>query len=219
MTRYARYILPVLITLSCLCADARIGDSRNSLERRITDGGRGLVLDDDLAGFYLQNRPFTALVLESTGGNYRVHRDLNVDVGVYYKVTGNDRAFESQLRQKNGQPVQSPDGWLLFVVYYKGSSVLEMYVRSGMTRAEVNGILALSQGSSNWVDGKLPEDKYPNEDYKPSMPHSWHRADGKLLANQSDQGLLIYHVDVDDLLNKAKQKREGEKAPESLVGF
>jgi len=223
MTRYkTRLFLPLILSfIACLVVDARIGESRSTIERRITQGGHGLVLDDkDMIDFYLAQTPFTNVVVDRQGGEYVIHSNLKLSLGAYYKLIGDGRAYESRLRGQNGQPVKEPAGWLLFVVYYNGKSVLEYYKRSApITAAEVNGLLALNQGSSNWVREKLPQDKYPNKDYKPVLDHALHRSDGELLANPSDNALLIFHVDIDDHLSKAKHKRESEDAPDSLAGF
>lgn len=222
MTCYiSRLIVLALITLSCLSAHARIGESRRTIENRLTQGGRGLVIDDDdLRHYYIRQAPFTALIMERVGGEFAIHPELNLSVGVYYKTIGDERAFKSRLTQDNGRPVEHPAGWMLYVVYYKGQSVLEYYARSGsMTEAESNGILLLNQGSSNWVNDKLPEEKYPNDDYEPLLPHKFHRADGKLLANLESNGLMIFQIEVDAMLSQAKHKRESEDAPDSLAGF
>ncbi|WP_309397664.1 hypothetical protein [Cerasicoccus maritimus] len=205
---------------------ARIGESRSTVERRVTSDNRGIIIDDeDLMRHYLNQAKFkNALMGMNDRGEMAVHENLDLTVGVYYKVVGDDRAFESQLIQKSGrhagQPVNNPAGWLYFVVYHKGKSVLEAYRHiGGITEAEVNGLLARNQESSNWARGKLPEDQYPDKDYKPFLPQNFYRADGKVLANQDGDTLTVFMLEVDRHLSKTKQERESEDAPDSLAGF
>ncbi|GHC10358.1 hypothetical protein [Cerasicoccus arenae] len=207
--------------LAVITAHARIGESKSTIERRITAGNRGIVIDDDIANFYLDRSPLkSAMLTPNSKGELVPHDDLNLSVGVYYKKVGNDRAFSSELVGRDGKPVREPDGWLLFVVYYKDRSVLEVYTRSGsINEAESNGLLAMNQASSSWVKGALPEDKYPNKDYKPLLPNNLHRTDGEMAANLNGNSIMIFMINTDDLLGKAKKERENQSAPDSLAGF
>lgn len=210
-----------LIVLTAPTAHARIGDNLSTIERRVTNGNQGLRIEDaTLLAHYLSQTPLQSLVVtQDARGEMVVHGDLGLSVAVYYKTVG-ERAFESQLMQKNGRPVDNPPGWLLFVVFHRGQSVLEIYKRSGsITQAEINGLLSLHQGGSTWVREKLPKEKYPNDKYQPLLAHNHYREDAELLANADSSSLMIFAIGVDEHISKVKRERESAKAPDSLSGF
>ncbi|WP_309387778.1 hypothetical protein [Cerasicoccus frondis] len=218
--------LTVCLILSSTLTEARIGESRSQVERRVTDDNRGIVIEDEaLIRHYLNQTKFKdALIGVNDRGEMGVHENLDLTVGVYYKVVGNERAFESKLIQKEGRnagkPVDNPEGWLYFVVYHRGKSVLEAYRHlGGVTQAEINGLLARNQGGSNWARGKLPEENYPDKDYKPFLPHNFYRNDNEVLANHEGDTVTVFMLEIDRHLNKTKQERESESAPDSLAGF
>lgn len=216
-----RTFLVCSLLITAICAEARIGESRSTIERRVTDRNQGLVIDDEaLMRHYINQTKFRDAVLTiDSRGELVVHDNLDLSIGIYYKTIGGERAYESKLVQKNGKPIDNPDGWLYFVVYHKGKSVLEAYKKSGnVTNAEVNGLLSRNQGNSSWTPGKLPKEKYP-DDYEPFLPHGYYRNDLEVLANSAGDTVTVFLLEIDRHLNKTKEERENEKAPDSLSGF
>jgi len=191
---------------------ARIGESRSSLENRLIEKGGAInVSNGQVYQHLLQKTPFTAALPPD---------DKEVTVAIYYKKADDERAFASQLLDDRDQPLKNPPGWILYVAYYQGQSMLEYYRKpGGITEAETNGILLLNRGSANWVRQKLPETENPGDDYESILPHNLHRSDYRVLANATGDGLLIFNVGFENHLGKLKREREKEAAPDSLAGF
>lgn len=208
--------LLVALLASLAVAHARVGDSRSTLEKRLSSSGGVVVTDEALANQLLNSSglaPFLAWEDEPA-----------LRPVVYFKSDEGERVFASRVNEEllddRNRLRKQHEGWVVFVLYHKNRSVLEQYQQTGgLTEAERNGLLALCQGGSQWKQGELPEEAYPAEDYRPLLPRNLHRADHQLLASTKGNALLIYDLDFEHALHQAKIKREQNSAPESLSGF
>jgi len=205
-------VITATLLLAMFPAQARIGDSRSGLESRLRGEGNAIPVTDE--------RVFNQLMRHASFRQHLPDDEEKIEVAIYYKKTNDDRAFGSELVNENDRPIENPDGWLLYVVYYEGRSMIELYRRSGrISDPETNGILLLNRSSASWVRSALPEAQYPHDDYEPLLGHNLHRTDYKVLANSAGNSLLIFSVGFDDFLGKLKREREQSAAPESLAGF
>ncbi|MEO0794528.1 MAG: hypothetical protein AAFX93_05185 [Verrucomicrobiota bacterium] len=211
-------LLPRLSVIALACclgiqlANARVGDSRSTLERRLlTEGGAVKLLDDEVFEQHFKKSPFKD-TLDPESDTY--------EMVLYYKTADGGKAYSSRVLDDRERPVANPDGWLIFVVYARGQSVFEAYKRSsGLTEAESNGLLLLNRGDGTWNRGTLPTDAYPSKDYKPLLKHNLFRSDNQLLAQQNGSYLVLFDVDFDAYLSRTKHEKEMEEAPNSLNGF
>lgn len=184
---------------------ARVGESRHSIESRLFSSG-GIVYRDDATE---QNRqrgmPYLA---------YLPYLEGSVDVRVYFKTDDGRKPTSSEMDAKRMSP-----GWDLHVVYLRGKSVIEVYKRShGITEYEMNELLARQAGGAYWSRKEKPQ---PGEEPEPSaFGFEMERSDGAVRAKKlGGDGFMVFDAEVDRGLANLKETDLIEKAPISTEGF
>ncbi|MFP4261237.1 MAG: hypothetical protein ACLFS1_09180 [Opitutales bacterium] len=195
-------LCPLFVVLAPAPAQARIGESRSSLETRLFNSGGVEYNDDDMVASRKKGKPYTKLdgVMPASA-----------DVRIYYKSAEGIRTKPSEL---SGRRVGS--GWDVHVLYINGKSVMELYERSGsMSDFEMNRLLAVQSGGSFWKKVGKDDKEMPS-----AFGFSMIRDDEKVRAKKSGRnGLLFVNSQFDTRLKEIKEADLQEKAPVSVQGF
>lgn len=185
--------------------EARIGESQESIERRLLASG-GIVYRDDQVK---SNR--------SRGLPYRKYLDFlpeETEVRIYFKSSDGRKPKSSDMEEGN-----MSSGWDIHVLYVRGKSVLEVYKRSqSMTDPELNLLLTLLGQGSYWKKVKPnPED---TESPPSAFGYTMLRSDGMVRGKSlgSDR-LMVFDVAFDVGLAEMEIADDLERAPESVNGF
>ena len=187
-------------------AEARIGESASTIERRIYSNGGIKYRDDAILESRTRGMPYA---------KYMQYMPGSVNVSIYFK-THDGRKPKSSDMESNRMKA----GWDLHVVYVDGKSVLEVYKRSqGMSEFEFNQLMML-QSSSGWqkvdkkqaAEGELPPPSafgYTMESRDGSIRAKKLGGDSVLFVTpEADQGLAVEQLrDLQDM------------APLSIQGF
>ncbi|MEM0967563.1 MAG: hypothetical protein AAGJ81_15550 [Verrucomicrobiota bacterium] len=218
---YSSIFIRAFFALSLLLpsfAEARIGESRSQLERRLLrESGKGLLVkDDDLEDFHRERFDAYGAVLAL--------EDENWEHVLYFKI--NETVIPSSARlwikndagRRSEKPNPRPDGWLLHVIYLNGVSVLETYVRSSaLTEIETNGILEINSGGSQWMKGAPPEE---DGVIQPTVfPANIYTKDFGVYGEMKGNEILLYDPRLDEMIHAARLEKAEEEAPMSLHGF
>ncbi len=181
--------------------DARVGDTKSELERRLFDAGGIAYRNNEIRQARMDGMPYN---------NILSHLPGSVEVRVYFKTASGRRAVQSELNARN-----MPAGWELHVVYVNDRSVLEVYRRSQrMTEQERNELLAIQSGNSYWERIEDPEDS--------ALNFTKQLADGRLRAREGGGNgtmLLIFDANMDRVMNQVIRENRAQSAPVSINGF
>jgi hypothetical protein len=204
-------LLPLItaVILTCTLAQARVGESRGSLENRLLKDRTAVKVPSRLQEKLLNDRsvPYRAL--------YEYFPE-SVEQEVYYKLAENGQATTADLE------TAFPDGWMVHVVYLNGQSVFEAYRRNGpgITRYEEEGILMVNKDGSHWQ--RVNPKDVPNT----AIGCSLERADGEVRAIRKGNFLIVYRTEFDEAVKKLQDEARAEtdaeaqeNAPASLQGF
>lgn len=178
--------------------EARLGDSMRALEARLIQSGPGLEYGREERDRKIDGRIPYQVVLDNFTGE--------IEVKVYFKPASNQRVRPSQLRDNPRMP-----GWDLHVIYYRGISVLEAYIRNGqaMSEFEWRGLLVANQGGSHW------QQKRPDDPTEHIFSYQFQTADGRKRALRQGNNAIFYMVEFEELVVAERS----EQAPDSLAGF
>ena len=206
--------------LVCLCAgvvlaaissraEARIGERKDSIERRLFSSG-GIVYRDDIVE---QAR--------RRGMPYLKYLELlpeSSEIRIYYKTANGRRPASKELDAK-----RILAGWDVHVLYVDGKSVIEVYKRSqAMTDYEYNQLLALQADGSYWKKKekapKSADQQKSGEDIS-AFGYEMQTANGTVGARKIGNGLLFFDRELDQLLAEMSDSDQMEKAPISVQGF
>lgn len=206
--------------LICLCAgvvlvaissraEARIGERKDSIERRLFSSG-GIVYRDDIVE---QAR--------RRGMPYLKYLELlpeSSEIRIYYKTANGRRPASKELDAK-----RILAGWDVHVLYVDGKSVIEVYKRSqAMTDYEYNQLLALQADGSYWKKKeKAPKsaDQQKSAEDISAFGYEMQTANGTVGAKKIGNGLLFFDRELDQLLSEMSDSDQMEKAPISVQGF
>lgn len=183
--------------------DARIGERRESIERRLFDSGGIVYRDDVIETERRKGMPYP---------RYLEYLPDSTDVRLYFKTSDGRRPMSSELEAK-----RMPAGWDLHVVYVGGKSAIELYKRSqGLTEFEFNHLLALHAEGSFW--------KRPSKEEMAEMVSAFGvemiRSDGRVRAKKlGGDGLMFVDSEVDIKLAEMNTSDLQERAPVSVDGF
>jgi hypothetical protein len=208
--------------LSCLCvgvifsafsatAEARIGERRNALERRVFNSGGILYRDDDVEAARKRGMPYQKYLglLED--------QNMSYEVLVYYKTDDGRKPQSKELDSK-----RQPDGWDLHVLFVNGKSCVEVYKRSqGMTEYEFNALLALQSNGSYWKKkekGAAEKDGEETPDFS-AFGYEMQLDSGTVRAKKIGNGLMFMDTKLDVMLAQTNEMDEQDKAPISVNGF
>lgn len=190
-----------VIIMSPSAADARVGESKETIERRLFGSGGIIYRDDAVENSRRKGMPYM---------RYLDYLSSSADVRIYYKTADGRRPMASELEEKRVQP-----GWDVHVLYIGGKSVLEIYKRSqSMSEYEMNYIIALQGGGPGWK-------KVVKEELEPSVfGYDMESADGSVRAKKlGGDSLLFVDATIDMGLAEMKTNDLLEKAPVSVNGF
>lgn len=198
--------MAVGFTFTTLCpsvVDARIGESRESIERRLFASGGIVYRDEAIETERRKGMPYL---------RYMEYLPDSADVRIYFKTPDGRRPTSSELEAK-----RMLTGWDLHVVYVGGKSAIEVYKRSqGLTEFEFNHLLALHAEGSYW--------KRPNKEEMAEKVSAFGfemiRSDGRVRAKKmGGDGLIFIDSEIDSRLAEMNTSDLLEKAPVSVQGF
>lgn len=187
--------------MSPYTADARVGESKEALERRLFGSGGIIYRDAAVESSRRKGMPYN---------KYLDFLSSSADVRIYYKTADGRRPMASELEEKRVQA-----GWDVHVLYIGGKSVLEIYKRSqSMSEYEMNYIIALQGGGPGWK-------KVAKEELAPSaFGYDMESGDGSVRAKKmGGDSLLFVDAKIDIGLAEMKTNDLLEKAPVSVNGF
>lgn len=210
-------------------AEARIGESRSSFERRLFSNG-GIIYRDKEER---QNR--------RSGGPYTPYMDYlgsSAEVRIYFKSDDGRQPTQSDIdagREKKDKKdrkdgddgdVGLGTGWEVHVLYVNGKSVLELYKRIGsMSEYEMNALLALLGDGSYWeevepeVEEEIATSKEELEPPPTTFGFQYVRNDGKVRASKTGGGIMVFQKELDEFLARQHEGRLILGAPKSVQGF
>ncbi len=183
--------------------DARIGERRESIERRLFGSGGIVYRDDEIEESRRKGMPYM---------RFFEYLSNSADVRVYFKTADGRRPTSSELE---GRRLSA--GWDLHVVYVNGKSAIEVYKRSqGITEFEFNQLLALHAGNSFWK--KVSEEEMAET--VSAFSFAMVRDDGLVRAKRlGNDSLMFFDTDVDIKLAEMNTSTLQEQAPVSVEGF
>jgi hypothetical protein len=186
-------------------AEARIGERRDSIERRLFSSGGIMYRDDAVEASRSRGMPYVP---------FFDYLSSSADVRIYFKTADGRRPSSKDLEGKRVLP-----GWDLHVVYVGGKSVMEVYKRSqGVSKYELNQLLVLNANGSFWKKIEKPK---PGEKAKPSaLGCDMETDNGQIRAKKlGGNGLIVVDAQLDELLADEKDADLVGKAPVSVSGF
>jgi hypothetical protein len=196
----------LIMTAFSSTAEARIGERRESVERRLFSSGGIMYRDDVVEASRRKGMPYL---------KYLELMSSSTDVRVYYKTADGRRPSSKELEEKRVLP-----GWDLHVLYVDGKSAIEVYKRSqGMTDYELNQLLTIQAQGSFW---KKVEKKAKVEGEEPSpsaFGYEMELDNGSIRAKKVGNGLMIFDTRIDIMLATVQDSDQQENAPISLNGF
>ena len=183
-------------------ADARIGESKATIERRLLGSGGVVYRDDEVEARRRKGMPYEEFLELIPNGN--------VYVKLYFKTADGRSPSSSELSAK-----RMPPGWDLHVVFVGGKSAIEVYHRSRpISEYEMNELLARQSGDSFWKRVKGSEKK-PS-----AFGYNMVRDDGALRARRlAKDKLLVVDARLDTKLAETRENTLIEEAPVSVRGF
>ena len=202
----------LILTAFSSTAEARIGERKDSLERRLFSSGGIIYRDDVVEASRRKGMPYL---------KYLELMSSSTDVRVYYKTADGRRPSSKELDEKRVLP-----GWDLHVLYVDGKSAIEVYKRSqGMTDYELNQLLTLQAQGSFWkrVDKKAKPEGEEGEEGEEELPSAFgyemELDNGSLRAKKMGNGLMVFDTRLDVMLAQMQDSDQQEKAPISVNGF
>ncbi len=203
---------PLFLSLFCVIgfmqpqiADARIGDTREALERRLFASGGIVFRDPGERTSRREGGPYS---------RYMRYLGSSAQVRVYFKTDDGRQPRQSEIAENT-----LGSGWEIHVLYVNGKSVLELYKRVGSstTEFEMNMLLALLGGGGFWED---PKPVAEGEEAPPSaFGFDYVRSDGEVRAKKMGGGLMVFQRQLDEFLAKQRESDLMERAPQSVRGF
>ena len=198
-------VFAVLVIASLLpfTLDARIGERRESIERRLFSSGGIVYRDDSTEESRRKGMPYA---------QYLEYLPSSSDVRIYFKTSDGRRPTSSELSDR-----RMSAGWDLHVVFVHGKSAIEVYKRSqGMTEQEFNRLMAIHAGGSFWKRlGKEDKDEVVS-----AFGFEMIRDDGLVRARKLGRdSVLFFDTEIDVELAEMKTSDLQEKAPVSVDGF
>ena len=206
-TRIVPSLLVLLATVAGLSvtssADARIGERREAIERRLFATGGIVYRDDVIEAARQRGMPYM---------KYMDYMPGSAEVRIYFKTDDGRRPVSSELDAK-----QVSAGWDLHVLFVNGVSLAEVYKRSqGMSEFEFNQLLAIHADGSFWRRA-TPEDL---EEMESAFGMNMVRDDGLIRAKKlGGDTLMVVDSEFDAKLAELNENDLLERAPVSVRGF
>ncbi len=206
-TRIVPSLLVLLATVAGLSvpssADARIGERREAIERRLFATGGIVYRDDVIEAARQRGMPYM---------KYMDYLPGSAEVRIYFKTDDGRRPISSELDAKRVSA-----GWDLHVLFVNGVSLAEVYKRSqGMSEFEFNQLLAIHADGSFWRRA-TPEDL---EEMESAFGMNMVRDDGLIRAKKlGGDTLMVVDSEFDAKLAELNENDLLERAPVSVKGF
>jgi len=199
-------VVAVGLMSSLICpttVDARIGERRESIERRLFGSGGIVYRDDIIEAERRKGMPYL---------RYFDYLPSSAEVRIYFKTSDGRRPTSSELDGK-----RMSIGWDLHVVYVGGKSAIEVYKRSqGITEYELNHLLTLHGEGSYW---KRPS-KEEMAEVVSAFGFEMIRNDGQVRAKKLGGDAIIFvDSEIDIKLAEMNTSDLQESAPVSVEGF
>lgn len=213
-----------LFLVACLMqpqsGEARIGERREALERRLFASGGILYRAEGESKSRRQGGPYSS---------YMKYLGNSAEVRVYFKTDDGRQPSRSEVAKNS-----LGSGWELHVLYVNGKSVLELYKRVGSRASEyeINALLAILGGSAYWKEadaGKrqpaspsVESDTESGEEEEPprsAFGFDYLRNDGEVRAKKSGGGIMVFQKQLDEFLARQHESSLQKEAPESVQGF
>lgn len=204
---YARCLLLCLGLLAIHSVSfARIGESAQTIERRIYSNG-GIKYRDDAI---LSNRKKTIPYLK-----FMDYLPAGTKLSVYFKTHDGRKPKSSDMEE-----AKMLAGWDLHVLYVNGKSALELYKRSqAISEFEFNQLLVLQSGSG-WQKIKPGPPAEGEEAPVTALGFTMVSNDGNIRAAKAGgDGVMFFRADLDILLAETELESLQESAPRSVMGF
>jgi len=214
-------------------ADARIGESRESFERRLFSNG-GIIYRDKEGRLnrkrsgvyapylkYLGNSAEVRVYYKSDDGRKPMQDDLSGGSGD--SRNRDKKSDEERRRALEEDPIT---GWEVHVLYINGRSVLEQYKRDGsMSDYELNALLAVLGDGKFWEEKpeeEIQEEPLTGGNLEPPdtlFGYEFVRSDGQARASKAGGGLLVFQTAFDQSLARLHEGSLINQAPQSVRGF
>ncbi|MFO8026499.1 MAG: hypothetical protein R6U56_02410 [Opitutales bacterium] len=218
--KYPAFI--ALAIMGCLllpqAADARIGERRESFERRLFSNGGIMIRSREEDSSSRRSGPYTS---------YMQYLGSSAKVRVYFK--SDDGSERTQTDVDKGS---LGSGWEVHVLYVNGKSVLELYKRVGsMSEYERNALLGILGGGGYWKEAEKEPEASPSveadaepgaaEDEPPpsAFGFDYVRNDGEVRAKKSGGGIMVFQKQLDEFLARQHESNLQKDAPKSVQGF
>ena len=198
-----QFILAYWILLG-LSANARIGEDRVIIERRIFKSG---------ATYYRAYESIISRKKNTPYAKYEPYFPNGSEVRIYFKALDG-----KPIKPTDIEPRNDLTGWDFHVLYVNGSSALEFYKKTkGMSEYELFNLLSLQSGKSFWKKKTQQKDENPTVS---AFGFDYERDDGKLRAKKiGGNVVMIYSTELDEILAVEKDEELKENAPQSVHGF
>ena len=138
------------IAQTVLHLDARIGDERLALEKRLLRSGGYQYREENVLSNRRKGMPYV---------KFEEYFPDRADLRIYYKTVDGRKPLSKDIKTSS-----MLEGWNLHVLYVQGQSVMEVYRRSEIiTEFEFIHLLNLQSGSSFWEkksDKELDENEF-----------------------------------------------------------
>lgn len=184
-------------------AEARVGERRESLERRLFDSGGIIYREDSTQENRQRGMPYL---------KYMDYLGSSAELRIYFKTADGRSPSSTELDAKN-----MGAGWDLHVVYVGGKSILEVYKRSqAMSEHELNHLLVQQGQGSFWkVLGKEEKSEVVS-----AFGFDMIRSDERLRSKKmGGDAILFVDSGIDETLAKLNESDLQNKAPVSVNGF
>jgi hypothetical protein len=184
-------------------SDARIGERRETIERRLFSSGGIVYRDDTIESNRRKGMPYL---------KYFEYLPSDCDVRIYFKTADGRRPASSELGEK-----RLSAGWDLHIVYVGGKSAIEVYKRSQSINAEeFNHLMALHAEGSFW----RRVDKEEKKEAVSAFGFEMVRNDGQVRARKlGGDSVMFFDANLDEKLAEMNESDLQEKAPVSVEGF
>jgi hypothetical protein len=189
-------------------AEARIGERKESIERRLFASGGIMYRDDEMEESRRKGMPYLQymeLIADST------------EIRIYYKTADGRRPSSNELEGRRVLP-----GWEMHVLYFNGKSAVEVYKRSqGMNEYEFNQLLGIQSNGSYWKKKTKDAKTADGEPVKdPSaFGYEMQTDNGTVRAKKMGNGIIFFDPKLDVMLAEMNNSDQIEKAPVSVNGF
>ncbi|MDG1241750.1 MAG: hypothetical protein P8P52_04215 [Opitutae bacterium] len=204
-------LLCAIVALSALSSrgEARIGERRDSIERRLFSSGGIMYRNDEVEAARRRGMPYL---------KYLELISASTDIRVYYKTADGRRPSSTELEEKRVLP-----GWDMHVLYVDGKSAVEVYKRSQtMTEYEFNQLLALQANGSYWKKKEKtarPAAGGEAKENPSAFGYEMQTDNGAVRAKKIGNGLMFFDPKLDAMLAEMSDSDQLEKAPVSVNGF